>query len=163
MAADRGDGVVLYAAVGPSLTRYAVDVDAAGLVRAETVTLPENVQYAWPHASLRHIYVASSSGIPGGEPRAEDRHHLSAFAIDPSTGALTPHGAPVRLPARPIHIATDVPSTHVLAAFNNPAAVRVYRINADATLGGEVAQSASIDPGIYPHRCCRRRTTRASS
>jgi 6-phosphogluconolactonase len=143
--------VVLYASVGPVLTRYAVDADTAELTRSEAVTLPENVQYAWPHVSGRYLYVASSSSAPGLGPTS-DQHHLTAFAIDPASGALTPHGASIALPTRPIHIATDIPSAHVLVAFSNPAAIRVYRVNPDATLGDEVRQAGPIDPGIYPHQ-----------
>jgi 6-phosphogluconolactonase (cycloisomerase 2 family) len=72
--------------------------------------------------------------------------------VDPESGALTQHGEPIPLPTRPIHIATDIPSRHILAAFSNPGAFRVYRINDDATLGGEVPQGGPIDPGIYPHQ-----------
>ncbi|HEV2187984.1 MAG TPA: beta-propeller fold lactonase family protein, partial [Stellaceae bacterium] len=53
---------------------------------------------------------------------------------------------------RPIHMATDIPSEHVLVAFNNPSAIRVYRINADFTAGAEVAQPNAIDPGIFAHQ-----------
>jgi hypothetical protein len=77
---------------------------------------------------------------------------VSAFRIDPASGALTAHGSAIALPTRPIHITTDIPSAHVLVAFNNPSALRVYRINGDATLGGEVKPSGSIDFGIYGHQ-----------
>ena len=149
MPADR---VALYAAVGPVLTRYAIRAEAGDLVPGEAIVLPEPVQYAWPHASKRFLYVASSSGEPGGKQKPSDRHHLTAFAIEPGSGALTPHGAPIALPGRPIHISTDIPSHHVLVAFNHPAALRVYRINPDATLGAEIEPSAAFDPGIYPHQ-----------
>jgi 6-phosphogluconolactonase (cycloisomerase 2 family) len=109
------------------------------------------VQYAWPHASRRYLYVASSSSALGyGTQGAE--HHVTALAIDPSTGALTPHGAPIRLPTRPIHISTDIPSACILVAFNNPSAVRVYRINPDFTPGEEVKQPGPIDSGIFAHQ-----------
>jgi 6-phosphogluconolactonase len=143
--------VVLYASVGPVLTRYGVDVDAAALTAAESVTLPANVQYAWPHVSGRYLYVASSNSASGLGP-VGDRHHVTAFRIDPVSGALTPHGDPIPLPTRPIHIATDRTSRHVLAAFSNPASIHIYRINDDATLGSEVQQTAPVDPGIYPHQ-----------
>lgn len=143
--------IVLYASVGAALTRYEVDVAAASLTRREAVNLPENVQYAWPHASGRFLYVATSNSASGMGP-AGDRHAVSAFAIDPASGALTPHGNPIALPTRPIHMATDIPSRHVLVAFSNPGAIRVYRINDDATLGDEVAQPGPIDPGIFPHQ-----------
>ena len=143
--------VALYANVGADLTHYDVDVAGAELIKRETVALPAAVQYAWPHASRRYLYVASSSSAPGYGTQGTE-HHVTAFAIDPSSGVLTPHGAPIRLPARPIHISTDIPSEYVLVAFNNPSAVRVYRINPDFTPGGEVRQLGSIDAGIFAHQ-----------
>jgi 6-phosphogluconolactonase len=141
----------LYANVGPELTHYDVDVAAATLTRRGTVGLPANVQYAWPHASRRFLYVATSDSA-SGMGAAGNTHHVTALAIDPATGALSPHGEPIRLPTRPVHMATDMPSQFVLVAFNNPSAIRVYRINPDATPGDEVAQSGSIDPGIFAHQ-----------
>src|SRR5215475_13685086 len=143
--------VALYANVGANLTHYDVDVGSAELIKRETVTLPAGVQYAWPHASKRYLYVASSSSAPSYGPQGTE-HHVTAFAIDPATGALTPHGAPIRLPTRPIHISTDIPSEYILVAFNNPSAVRVYRINPDFTPGEEVKQPSSIDSGIFAHQ-----------
>jgi len=142
--------VALYANVGAELTHY--DVDVAGeLIKRGTVTLPASVQYAWPHVSRRHLYVATSSSA-SGYGAAGTEHHVTAFAIDPKNGALTPHGAPIRLPTRPIHMTTDIPSRNILVAFNNPSALRVYRINEDFTPGEEVKQPGAIDAGIYAHQ-----------
>jgi 6-phosphogluconolactonase len=143
--------VALYVSVGPTLTHYDVDVQGAELSRHGSVTLPANVQYAWPHASRQYLYVASSNSSPGRGGVVGDQHHVSAFRIDAS-GALTAHGQPIPLPSRPIHMTTDRPSEHVLVAFNHPSAIRVYRINRDATLGEEVEQPGAIDPGIYAHQ-----------
>jgi 6-phosphogluconolactonase len=143
--------VALYASVGPTLTHYDVDVAGTELSRRSSVTLPANVQYAWPHASRQYLYVASSNSAPGLGGVVGDQHHVSAFRIDAS-GALTPHGNPIPLPSRPIHLTTDLPSEYVLVAFNNPSAIRVYRINRDATLGEEVQQPGSIDAGIFAHQ-----------
>jgi 6-phosphogluconolactonase len=143
--------VSLYASVGPELTQYAVDVDAATLTRRGTVGLPANVQYVWPHASCRHLYVATSDSA-SGMGRAGNTHHVTAFGIDPANGALAAHGAPIRLPTRPIHMATDVPSDYILVAFSNPSGIRVYRINPDATPGDEVVQPGPIDAGIFAHQ-----------
>src|SRR6266436_1122412 len=126
--------VALYANVGADLTHYDVDVAGAELIKRETVTLPASVQYAWPHASRRYLYVASSSSAPG-YGTAGTEHHVTAFQIDPASGALTPHGAAIRLPVRPIHINTDIPSENILVAFNNPSAVRAYRIKQDFHAG----------------------------
>src|ERR1051326_5195325 len=124
------DRPVVYASVGADLIHFDVDTAAATLTRRATVTVPANVQYAWPHASRRFLYVASSDSASGMGP-AGKRHHVSAFRIDPASGALSHHGAPISLPHRPIHMATDIPSQHVLVAFNNPPSVGVWRINAD--------------------------------
>jgi 6-phosphogluconolactonase len=143
--------VSLYASVGPGLTQYDVDVGAATLTRRGTVTLPANVQYAWPHASRRFLYVATSDSA-SGMGRTGTTHHVTAFRIDPGSGALGPHGAAIRLPTRPIHMATDTPSEHILVAFSNPSAIRVYRINKDATPGNEVMPAGPVDPGIFAHQ-----------
>ena len=143
--------VALYANVGPDLTHYDLDVVNAELIKKETLTLPAGVQYAWPHASRRYLYVASSSSASGYGP-AGTEHHVTALRVDPDTGALSPHGAPIQLPTRPIHISTDIPSENILVAFNNPSAVRVYRIKQDFTPGEEVVQPGPIDAGIFAHQ-----------
>ena len=141
----------LYASIGAELTQFDMDTDTATLTRRGTVSLPANVQYVWPHASRRHLYVATSDSA-SGMGQSGSTHHVTAFRIDRASGALSPHGAPIRLPTRPIHMATDIPSEYILVAFSNPAAIRVYRINADATPGEEVVQPGSIDPGIFAHQ-----------
>ena len=143
--------VALYANVGAELTHYDVDVTGATLIKRETVTLPASVQYAWPHVSRRYLYVATSNSAPGSGP-AGTEHHVTAWRIDPASGALTPHGAPIRLPTRPIHLTTDIPSDYILVAFNHPSALRVYRINPDGTPGDEVQQPGPIDAGIFAHQ-----------
>jgi 6-phosphogluconolactonase len=142
--------VFLYANVGSELTHYDVDVDNAALRPRGTVSLPANVQYAWPHASRPFLYVASSDSAAGTGP-AGNTHHVTAFGIGP-TGELIQRGASIPLPARPVHMSTDVPSRYILVAFNNPSAIRVYRVNDDATPGEEVVQPGPIDPGIFGHQ-----------
>src|SRR5438477_5057936 len=143
--------VAVYANVGADLTRYEVDVDGMTLTPRESVTLPASVQYAWPHASRHYLYVASSNTVPGSSIVGTE-HHVTAFAIDPATGALKKHGEALRLPTRPIHLSTDIPSENILVAFNNPSSVRVYRINKDFTPGEEIPQPGPIDAGIFAHQ-----------
>jgi 6-phosphogluconolactonase (cycloisomerase 2 family) len=149
---DMPEKTMLYASVGPQLTHYDLDVDDASLRRRATAILPANVHYAWPHASRELLYVASSNSASGVGGVVGDKHHVSAFRIDPATGALAPHGAPIPLPTRPIHMTSDIPSRNLLVAFSNPSGLRVYRINPDGTPGAEVAQREAIDPGIYGHQ-----------
>jgi 6-phosphogluconolactonase len=144
--------VALYASVGPELTHYDLDVEGATLTRRGTISLPANVHYCWPHASRRFLYVASSDSASGVGGFVGSNHHVTALRIDPATGALSPHGASIRLPTRPIHMTTDIPSEHILVAFSNPSGLSVYRINPDGTPGSEVPQPEPVYPGIYAHQ-----------
>jgi 6-phosphogluconolactonase len=49
-------------------------------------------------------------------------------------------------------MSTDIPSQHILVAFNNPSALHIYRINEDFTPGEEVNQPEPVDPGIFAHQ-----------
>jgi len=150
--AESRNQVALYAAVGPELTHYAVDVEGAALERRGTVAAPANIHYAWPHASSRYLYIASSDSASGIGGFTGTRHHVTAWHIDRETGALSPHGEGVALPTRPIHMTLDIPSEHILVAFSNPSGLQVYRINPDMTPGMQVTQPEPIDPGIYGHQ-----------
>jgi 6-phosphogluconolactonase len=160
MAASAANRVALYASVGPELTHYEVDVEGAALVRQGTVSLPANVHYCWPHASRRFLYVASSDSASGVGGFVGHNHHVTALKIDPVTGALSPHGASITLPTRPIHMTTDIPSEHILVAFSNPSGLSVYRVNPDGTPGAEIEQDEEVHPGIYAHQVRVRRDNR---
>jgi 6-phosphogluconolactonase (cycloisomerase 2 family) len=140
---------VYYASVGPALTLYDLDIEGAALSKRGSVTLPANIQYAWPHPSRRFLYVVSSNGGPG---IAGDAHYASALAIDPTSGSLSLHGAPAALPSRPIHAGVDASGGYLLTAYNNPSNVTVHRINADGTVGTPEAQPGNLDTGIYAHQ-----------
>ncbi|MEI9805598.1 MAG: beta-propeller fold lactonase family protein [Pseudolabrys sp.] len=147
---NRDRPIAAFVSVGPRLIHYDLDVENAALVQRESITLPENIQYAWPHASGDYLYVASSNGGPGGT--LNNRHFMSALRIDPATRALAYHGKPVSLPSRPIHITVDAPSDHALVAYNQPSGLTVHRLNGDGTVGELVKQEAPLDFGIYPHQ-----------
>ncbi len=140
---------VYYASVGPVLTLYDIDIGAGALIKRSAVTLPANIQYAWPHPSRRTLYVVSSNGGPGS---IGDKHFANALAIDPATGALRPHGDAAPLPSRPIHASVDRSGRFLLTAYNNPSNVTVHRINAHGTIGQAVRQSDRLDTGIYAHQ-----------
>jgi 6-phosphogluconolactonase len=140
---------VLYSAVGPELTLYGMNVADATLTKRNTVTLPGNVQYAWPHPSRQYFYVVSSGGGPGV---ASDKNFANAFRIDPATGALSPHGEPTVLPSRPIHTSVDMAGEFLLTAYNEPSSLTIHRINRDGTLGDRVEQPNRLDTGKYAHQ-----------
>jgi 6-phosphogluconolactonase (cycloisomerase 2 family) len=138
-----------YASTGPELALFDVDVEAASLTRRGAVTMPANVQYAWPHPSRRYLYVVSSNGGPGA---AGDQHYANALAVDPASGTLQPHGSAAALPSRPIHCSVDRRGEYLLTAYNDPSSATVHRLNADGTIGARVAQPDKLDTGIYAHQ-----------
>jgi 6-phosphogluconolactonase len=139
----------LYRSVGEELHHFEVDVEAAALTRRGAVKLPAGIQYAWPHPSRQYLYVASSNRGPG---TTGDTHHLTAFRVDPATGALRAHGEPEPLPSRPIHMSLDRTGDFALTAFNLPSGVTVHRINRDGTIGALMKQPGPLDTGIYAHQ-----------
>ena len=149
---------LLYAATGAELTRYDVDAEGASLVKRNSIRLPANIQYAWPHPSRKYLYVAWSDGgaataAPGAATVPHGKlHGVSALRIDPRSGALQPIGGPVSLASRPIHLSVDLSGTHVLVAYNDPSGVTVHRLNADGTIGTLVSQPSGLDTGIYAHQ-----------
>jgi 6-phosphogluconolactonase len=140
---------VFYASVGGELTRYDIDVDAASLTKQGSVTLPANIQYAWPHSSRRYLYVVSSGGGPG---IPSDKNFAHAYRVDPGSGALEPHGEPRNLPSRPIHTSVDVAGEYLLTAYNDPSSLTVHHIKRDGTLGERVSQPQELDTGKYAHQ-----------
>jgi 6-phosphogluconolactonase (cycloisomerase 2 family) len=140
---------VYYASLGPELAVFGIDVEGATLARRSAVTLPANVQYAWPHPSGRRLYVVSSNGGPGV---AGDKHFATALAVDPTSGALSAHGDAAALPSRPIHCSVDRSGEYLLTAYNDPSSVTVHRLNGDGTIGERVAQPDKLDTGIYAHQ-----------
>jgi 6-phosphogluconolactonase len=151
---------VFYASVGPALTLYQIDVDDAGLTRQGTIVLPGNVQYVWRHPSAPLLYAATSNGGSSSLGIKGDSHFLSALRIDPGSGALTTHGPPAALAARPIHLSLDRTGAYALVAYNSPSGVTVHRIAADGTVGEQVKQAAApLDGGIFAHQI---RTTPAN-
>lgn len=140
---------VFYSSVGGDLTLYGMDVENAVLSKQGTVTVPANIQYAWPHPTKPFFYVASSGGGPGVPSNVNFAH---AFRIDPATGALTQHGAPQNLPSRPIHTSVDRAGDYLLTCYNDPSSLTVHRINADGTVGERVNQPNPLDTGKYAHQ-----------
>jgi len=142
---------VFYQSIGPELSRYDIDVDAATLTKRDAVTTPgANVQYVWPHPSKKFLYVVSSDGGPGTIPGM--KHVATAFRIDSASGALAPHGDPTPLPSRPVHCSVDRSGGYLLTAYNYPSNITVHRIEPDGTLGDPVPPREKLDVGIFAHQ-----------
>jgi len=111
---------VFYQSVGDRVTHWDVDVESATLARRDTISVPSNVQYVWPHPSRKYLYVSTSDAASGNAPNPGTVHRLCAVRVDGS-GALEMHGAPAALPQRPIHNSVDATGAYALTCYNNPA------------------------------------------
>lgn len=146
---------VLYAAVGDEIVLYALDPNHATLSRRGQAALPANVQEAWFSPSHQYLYVAWSNGGASyaSSPAPKNDHHgITAFRIDPRSGALLPHGPSASLPSRPIFTTTSVDGAYIVTAHNDPSSLTVHRILPDGTLGGRIPQPPGLDFGIYGHQ-----------
>jgi 6-phosphogluconolactonase len=140
-----------YASVGANLIRYDLDTTALTLSARSSVTLPSNVQYAWPDTARRFLYVVASNTKPGGLDPDAGGHCAQVYQVG-AYGALTAHGPAVALRYRPIHATVDHSGRFLLIAYNVPSSVSVHRINPDATIGDEVVQQQKLDTGVYAHQ-----------
>jgi 6-phosphogluconolactonase (cycloisomerase 2 family) len=152
--AQAKDNCAFYSGVGGQVTHFEVDFGAATLAKRAAVTLPGGIQYAWPHPSRRHLYVATSSGgvgiapVPGYPP---NQHFLAAFRVTP-LGELSQHGDWIKLRQRPVHLSVDNAGEYVLVAYNLPSGVSVHKIKGDGSIGDEVKQPEGLETGIYFHQ-----------
>ncbi|HVW72955.1 MAG TPA: beta-propeller fold lactonase family protein [Rhizomicrobium sp.] len=147
--------IPFYASVGPKLNLYDLDAAAATLTLRGSVTLPANVQYAWPHPSRAFLYVAASNSQPGSGPMGRtgaDKHHYAIAYRVAADGSLTEHGPRRLLTVRPLHISVDHTGGYLFIAYNVPSHITVHRLMADGTIGAEVAQTGKPDFGIYAHQ-----------
>jgi len=144
----------LYASVGEQLVHYEVDVANAALLRRAAVTLPANMQYAWPHPSRRHLYAASSDRVRG---ELGSKHAITVFRIA-DDGALAQVGEPLSLPYRPIHVTVDASGEWLAVTFNNagtkrgPGAVLTCRIAQNGASLEPLNSDTASEAGIYPHQ-----------
>ena len=147
--------IPFYASAGPKLTLYGLDAAAASLTPMGGITLPANVQYAWPHPSRKFLYVVASNTQPGSGPMgatgADKNHYAIALSVG-ADGALTEHGPRRLLPSRPLHVSTDHAGRFLFIAYNVPSRVTVHLLNADGSIDEEVAQDPQCDFGIYAHQ-----------
>ena len=136
----------VYAAIGADFKQYSVNMIDGSLSQRSAITLPAGLQYAWRHASKPILYAACSDGGPGN---AGTQHFVCALTIH-TDGSLKLAGVPTPLRSRPVHLASDRTSQHLLLAYNAPSALSVHRIKRDGSIGEEIKQK-TVDLGACAH------------
>ncbi|MDJ0387321.1 beta-propeller fold lactonase family protein [Roseomonas sp. E05] len=139
----------IVAAIGSTLHLFELEAEALVLTPRGGITLPAAVQYVGQHPHRPLLYGASSDRAGG---RKGERHALTALRLDAAAGCLLPHGAPVPLPTRPIHVTADAAGRHLLTACNDPSLLLVHRLEADGAIGAAVPQAAGLHFGHYAHQ-----------
>ena len=124
---------------------HALDRRSGELQLTCSIELPEQVQYAVADARSRFLYVSASNG--------RTSHWLYALAIDPESGALREHGAPLAPPAgRIIHLSIDTAGGYLILAHNQTSQISTVRLAAGGTLAEFVTQHGSTRTGFYTHQ-----------
>jgi 6-phosphogluconolactonase (cycloisomerase 2 family) len=147
--AQSSDLTVLYAATGRTMHWFGLDAARASLTRRGSVTLPATVHHAATDPARRVLYVGWSDVARG---RPGTTHGVSAFAIDPESGALTPVGTHRPLPSRPVFITTDRSGAQLFVAENEPSALTQFPLARDGSIGAAVIPAAAHDVGLYAHQ-----------
>lgn len=150
-AATKSNREVLYAALGAELMQYDLDVKTGALVKRGSVTLPGGIQEAWVQQSTRFLYVGWRKRGPEPDSTVGEKSGVTAFRIDPASGALKVQGEPLTLSWRPIFLTADITGTHLLVAYPTPSGLTVNQINPDGTIGAQVKEPTSLDVGFYAH------------
>ncbi len=114
------------------------------------MTLPSNVQYAWPDPARRFLYVAASNNI--GRVSSKLAVIMSRCSVSATMASEHARSAGPAERKRPVHVTVDPSGRYFLAAYNLPSSVSVHHINADATIGEEIPQRSPLDTGIYAHQ-----------
>jgi 6-phosphogluconolactonase len=148
-SAQSAELTVLYAATGRTMSWFGVDIAGATLARRGAVTLPATVHHAATDPARRVLYVGWSD-VARGSPGTT--HGVSAFAIDPESGALTPVGTQRALPSRPVFVTTDRSGAQLFVAENEPSALTQFPLERDGAIGAAVIPSAPHDVGLYAHQ-----------
>lgn len=149
-AADRSDHsadkALLYAALGPVLHVFEVDLAGATLAEKSSITLPAEIQAGRAHDRVIHVAWSDGTGTSAGST-----HGLSTLRIDPRTLALHGIGEPVALPSRPIYVSTDGAARHVLVTYTSPTGITVHRVAADGSTSAALPQQP-LTLGVYGHQ-----------
>jgi 6-phosphogluconolactonase len=139
---------LVYAATGPELRVYELDLDSATLSQKSAVTLPATIEAGCVYPTGRYVLVAWSDGT---NHSAGSRHGLSAYRVDAASETLLSTGEPVPLPSRPIYVSIDPSARHALVAYTSPSGVTVHRLASDGSVGPAIPQEA-LQLGIYGHQ-----------
>ncbi|WP_296920900.1 beta-propeller fold lactonase family protein [uncultured Megasphaera sp.] len=122
------------------------------LTRGGQVDLAANIQFAARSADGRFLYVVVSDAGSGTTGAAGTIHGLQVMEIGAENGSLSLKGEYYPLPERPIHISLDKTGRYAAVSFNKSGQIRLYRLDDDGSVTGEVEQDVPLKAGIFTHQ-----------
>lgn len=140
--------LALYRSLGTRLFHDVLDAETAELTAASVLDLGEPIEFGWAHPTKPLLYVIC--GHRGAE-RRHLRHQLCVCRIEGVTGAVSALGAPLRLPARPIHLSVDPTGSYVFIVYSEPSGFAVHPIANDGKVRDALPTNGMLDTGIYAH------------
>jgi 6-phosphogluconolactonase len=118
--------------------------------KATTPTLAAEVRspsFLAVHPSLRFLYAVNETSAFSGK---EKTGGVSAFAVDRTSGKLTPLNQQPSGGAAPCHLVVDAAGKNVIVANYEGGSVAAYRIRDDGSMGERTAfvqhEGSSVDP-----------------
>jgi 6-phosphogluconolactonase len=115
--------------------RLELDLNTGKLSKLEPAAPANNPSFVAIHPSRRFLYAVSETNTADGQPTGL----ITAFALNPATGALTPLNQQQSKGAGPCHLVVDKDGKHVLAANYTGGSVCVLPIGDDGKLGEATA------------------------
>jgi len=109
----------------------AMDADSGALSHVSTTTGVENPSYLTLHPSGNYLYAVNEVGDFGGNSSGA----VSAFAIDPTSGALTFLNQEPTNGAAPCHLSVDATGRYLLTSNYSGGSVCVHPIGRNGRLG----------------------------
>jgi 6-phosphogluconolactonase len=128
--------------------RLQLDVATGGLATEGEPTETANPSYLALHPNRRFLYAVNELG----ESRHDQGGAVSAFAIDPPTGALAFLGRQPSGGAAPCHLSLDAQGGHLLVANYWGGSVRVFPVGPDGPLAPATATVQHEGRSVNPER-----------
>ncbi len=128
--------------------RFELDPATGALTPAGAPTETVNPSFLAIHPSRRFLYAVNETGETATDPSGG----VSAYAIDPSTGALTFLNRQPSEGAAPCHVSVDAAGRHAFVANYAGGTVAVLPIGPDGRLGPASAVARHEGHGVKPEQ-----------
>jgi 6-phosphogluconolactonase len=133
----------------PSLAKgiyvFRMRVDDGGLTPVQVVAA-DNPSFVALDPSASHLYATAENGAIDGQPAGR----VTAYSIDPKTGALALLGTQPTRGTYPAHLSVHPSGQFLLASNYGTGTFPVYRLGANGAIGAETDEARGVGNGTGP-------------